>query len=700
VGDGRDGGDGESGPDLAGNGGDELVKKTESDPGAPFAVVGELAAFKLANRAKFETLRARLRKAGCRVTELDLLIAEANCEVPGGSHSLGQADILVALAEAAELFQTPDEEACADIEVNGHRETWLVNSRGFQRWLKRRFHEETGGAASAESVKTAIGVIEARALHDAPVRTVHVRVGELDGKIYLDLCDRNWRVIEVDETGWRIVERPAIRFRRTSDMRALPEPVHGGSIDKLRPLLNIRDDVDGNNDFVLAVAFVLACLRGRGPYPIMVVTGEQGTAKSTRSAMLRSVVDPGKPRLRALPRDERDMVIAARRRLVLAFDNVSGLKYWLSDAACRVASGAGFGTRTLYTDAEEIVFEGARPQIFNGIEDIVDRPDFAERSIFSVCEVIEGKDRKEEDELWAEFDAAHPAILGKLLDAVAVGLERFPDTRPPVLPRMADFAHWAIACETVLWSEGTFIKAYNANILGAVESVLEASPVAGAVRMLMSERKESWKGTATTLLVTLTALVDKKVSESEHWPDSGRALAGRLRRAASFLRQTGIHIGFTREAHTGARLTAITKVIRASGTVSSSESPSPPSPPSPVRIIRPFGEGDGTSPPFVPSPSSTPGNQPNGDGGDGGDGDFKEQEARDAHTLLSAIVTYMATHLQVSSPPGPLFRVLGQPVVDDDDAMGDGLVAIKNDLARHGITVAFERGWVVLERAR
>jgi hypothetical protein len=635
-----------------------------------------LAVLKLNNRAQFETFRGRLRKAGFRVSQLDELIAEINGEPPiGGAHSLGQADILVALAEAAELFQTPDEEACADIEVNGHRETWSVTSRGFKRYLKRRFHEETGGAVTGEALASAIGVIEARALHDTEVRPVHVRVGEHDGKIYVDLCDRRWRALEIDkDRGWRIVERPEIRFRRTPDMRALPEPVKGSSIEALRPLLNIPAGEEGYNDFVLAIAYLLACLRGRGPYPIMVVTGEQGTAKSTRSALLRSVVDPGKPRLRALPRDERDLAISASRRHVLAFDNVSGLKPWMSDAFCRIASGAGFGTRTLYTDAEEIVFEGARPQVFNGIEDIVDRPDFAERSIFSVCGLIEKTKRRREDELWADFDRAHPAILGALLDAITTGLRRVAEIQPPELPRMADFAHWAIACETALWDGGTFMTAYEANILGAVESVLSASPVAGAVRALMDKReregkKEPWKGTATVLHIELTALVDKRVAESESWPDSARALSGRLRRAASFLRQIGIHVSHTHEGHAWTRQTIIARHTSTSGAESFEKTSSAPS-----------ANGTGTA--------------------DGADGEFGKLPLPEVGALLPAAVAYMRTHPQVSSPIGPLFRVLGQLVDDEDeDVMVARLKAIEGDLAKHGIMVTFERGWAVLEQS-
>ena len=550
---------------------DALVAATMENPGAPFApdVVRDLAQLKRGNRVQFESLRTRLKRAGCRVTELDPLIAEEN---DGGRDGRppSQADILVALAEAADLFHTPDDIAYADIEVGSHRETWPIQSRGFRRWLKRRFFEECEGAPNGEAVASAIGVIEAKAQHETPIQEVFVRVGELDGKIYLDLCDAEWRAVEIGETGWRVIDRPDIRFRRSPDMRPLPlpEPEGEGSVDGLRTLLNIpltneggeRNEA-GDADFILAVAFILACLRSRGPYPVMAIGGEQGSAKSTRSAMLRSVVDPRHPRLRSLPRDERDLVVAARNQHVLAFDNISGLRHWLSDALCRIASGAGFGTRELYTDAEEVVFSSSRPIILNGIEETIERPDLAERSLFSTCEPISPDKRKSEEEVWASFDAAHASILGALLDAVATGLKNFPMMkRPPDLPRMADFAHWVIACESALWESGAFLNGYNANIIGAIESVLEASSVAVAVRELMANlakaSKAKWSGTASDLLALLTDLVTERISKSDDWPRNGRALSGRLRRAASFLRRVGINIVFNRDER--ARLIIIT----------------------------------------------------------------------------------------------------------------------------------------------
>jgi hypothetical protein len=124
-----------------------LVEKTAADPGAAFVQVLErLAALKREDRAVFEALRSKLKKAGCRLIALDEAIAEENGD--GGGRGPTQADILIELATSAELFHTPDGTGFADFDINGHRETWPIRSKGFRRWLSRRYFEETAGAPS------------------------------------------------------------------------------------------------------------------------------------------------------------------------------------------------------------------------------------------------------------------------------------------------------------------------------------------------------------------------------------------------------------------------------------------------------------------------------------------------------------------------------------------------------------------------
>jgi hypothetical protein len=531
---------------------DGLAEKTTTDPGAPFTpdVLEELSALKKNDRAAFEALRSRLKKAGCRVTQLDDAIAEENGDV--GGRGPKQADILVALAQPAELFHTQDGTGFADLESNGHRETWPIRAKGFRRWLTRRFFEEIDGAPSSEALQSALNVIEAMAHFDAPERLVHVRVGGLEGRLYLDLGDESWRAVEIDATGWRVIDRPPVRFRRSSGMKPMPTPMRGGSVETLRSFLNVQSDAD----FVLVVTWALACLRDRGPYPVLVLSGEHGSAKSTFSGILRALLDPNTAPLRALPRENRDLFIAASNGHVLAFDNLSGLPDWISDTLCRLATGGGFAVRQHYADQDEVLFDACRPMILNGIEDIVARPDLADRALFLTLEPIPEECRRLEKELWAAFEAERPRILGVLLDAVAKGLAMLPQTRLDKLPRMADFAHWATACETAFWPPGTFEAAYCGNRDDAVAGVIEADPIAVAIRTVMTRGTE-WRGTAADLLGALAAGADERVTKAKSWPDSPRALAGRLRRAAPFLRKIGIKINFFREGRARTRIIQI-----------------------------------------------------------------------------------------------------------------------------------------------
>jgi hypothetical protein len=496
----------------------------------------QLASLKKNDRAAFESLRAQLKEAGCRVTALDDALPKSGNT---GGRDPKQADILIDLAANVELFHAADGTGYADLSINGHRETWPIRSKGFRRWLTRCFFETTGGAPSSEALQSALGVIEAKAHFDAPERAVHLRVGGLGGRLYLDLCDETWRGVEIDITGWRVIDNPPVRFRRASGMKPLPTPMTGGSVETLRSFLNVRSETE----FVLAISWALAVLRDRGPYPVLVLSGEQGSAKSTFSAIMRALLDPNTAPLRALSREDRELFIAANNGHVLAFDNVSGLRAWISDTLCRLATGGGFAVRQLYTDQDEVLFDATRPVILNGIEDIVERPDLADRAVFLTLQAIPEERRRAEAELWAAFEVERPRILGVLLDAVVEGLKRLPETRLRKPPRMADFALWATACETALWPAGTFWSAYCRNRYEAVEGVIEADPVANAVRALVSKRT-AWTGTASELLSELSELTGDSTARSKEWPNSPRALSGRLRRAATFLRKVGIEVEF------------------------------------------------------------------------------------------------------------------------------------------------------------
>ena len=194
---------------------------------------------------------------------------------------------------------------------------------------------------------------------------------------------------EIGPNGWRIAEDPPVRFRRSAGTPPIPLPVRGGSIESLAPFLNLASE----NDFGF-VAWLLGALRAGGPFPVLAIAGEQGSAKTVLSKLLRALIDPNVAPVRALPRDERELFIAASNGHVLAFDNLGGLPPWLSDTFCRLTSGGAFSTRRLFTDQDEILFAAARPIILNGIEEVITRPDLADRAILLTLAPIAERQRR------------------------------------------------------------------------------------------------------------------------------------------------------------------------------------------------------------------------------------------------------------------------------------------------------------------
>ncbi len=450
-----------------------------------------------------------------------------------------QAELLAELAESAYLFHTPAGEAYATIPIEDHRETYPLRAKKFKTWLRFRYFLEYGKAPNAQAVQDTLGVLEGKALFAGDEREVYVRVAGRGDAIYLDLANDKWEVLEITGEGRRLLqsEQAPVRFRRASGMLSLPYPASEGDLTGLRRLLNLPED---GKSWVLILAWLVAALRNVGPYPVLVLVGEQGTAKSTAQRVLRSVLDPNTAPLRTTPREERDLMIAANNGRIVAFDNLSGLPIWLSDALCRLSTGGGFATRQLYTDSDEIIFDATRPVMLNGISDVAGRQDLVDRSLIVEMPMIPEEKRRTEREVFAELERERPAILAGLLSAVSGALQKLPEIKLERYPRMAEFAEWMTAAEEGLgWEAGSFMAVYNENREEAVGSALEGDPVAEAVLSFMGERRE-WTGTAGELLGKLEASANEGTKRAKARPKTPAHLSGRLKRLAPALRAQGL----------------------------------------------------------------------------------------------------------------------------------------------------------------
>ena len=437
------------------------------------------------------------------------------------------------------VWRTSNGDLYVDVRQDGSWRTMPLHPGPrslFGAWLRGVYVSITNGSvAHSRTIDEVVAEFTGRALMTQHPIQDALRVGwGPGGSIWLDLCDGEGTGVEITKEGWRLVKDSPVRFVRGQGMLPLPRPVKGRSLpEELRPLLQTRTE----DDLYLLTGWLLGTLRPSGPYPVLIVTGQAGAAKSSTIRFLRKMVDPHALDMIEPPRSSRDFVASVRHNYVTAVDNISFMPDWLSDNLCRLATGTGaIGGRALYTDFDLSSFVACRPIMLNGIPDFVQRGDLMDRSIHVDLPRLEPEAVKAEKIYWKEVEDAWPRILGSLLDAAVVALRDWDSTVLKESPRMADFARWAVASEKAWTEEGRFMQAYKANRDKATIALVEFSVIGQGIVKIIEDKNNFYGSYAD-----LQALLPLYVPAGQKMPQSPQGLAAELRRIAPSLKVYGIN---------------------------------------------------------------------------------------------------------------------------------------------------------------
>jgi hypothetical protein len=491
------------------------------DP-AVLAALTALSKTRSAARA-LGALLAQLKGVGVDVPALKrALIAagESDKNETDNDEDDSQAVRLLAIAEQYEYFCNEDGTPFALIElpVAGGRtrpEAVRTRAKKTRLFLLHQYALAYGKPPTDTALRGVIEMLEARAVISDEVHPVFIRRARYNGAVYFDRGTPDGSVYEIDKRGWRECARAprGVRFMRAPGMLPLFEAIHVDPRDGLLKLKEVtRFQTD--RDIVLVVGFTLDALGGEGPYSVLVITGEPGSAKSTLARLIGCLVDPRAHSLLSAPKDKRSVYINAFTRSLVAYNNLSFLDKAISDAVCTASEGGSDSGRALYTDDEEASIRAKTPFILVAIDNVVTQGDLADRTLKTALAAIPRGERLTEPQFWKKFEEVGPAILGALFGALCEGLRRYDDLDDSDLPRLATFAKFVTACETAFWPEGTFAAAFEESAATASDDVLAAEPVAEALREFMTD-KEEWKGTAAELLFELEAIVRKPEREAE-----------------------------------------------------------------------------------------------------------------------------------------------------------------------------------------
>jgi hypothetical protein len=484
----------------------------------------------------------------------------------------GIADGVLALMTHVPLVRNEENDVFALVDVNGHREVLPLGGKASAmtdfRMRVLRMTKDAGIARYIpdESWANIWGSLRSDALTGEDEQSVHLRCASHGDRHYVDLCDPQWRVVEISPSGWRVIpgKDAPVLFRRTANMHPLPVPETGGDVDRLWRYVTIAE---AHRPLFLAV--LLSFFRTTLAYPILVLTGMEGSGKTTASRTVGELVDPKKAPTRGLPHASKDLHVRAHNNYLLAMENVSSIGDEMSDTLCRVSTGSGDAARSLYTDMDESVVEYQRPIILEGITFFLNKPDLISRSVHLEIPPLPEGQRRTDAELKARFQADKPRILGALFSLLASALALMPKVPVPGDDiRLLDFAHFGETLYRLLGLSGSPGKVSFVEHLTEVQAetrahAMEASPTAFAlVRYLRDQyevaRKQHeedpvlyphrpvvhyWRGTPGELLDTLT---DRDVLPRgryrEGWVRSAKGMAELLRRFRKPLEEAGITV--------------------------------------------------------------------------------------------------------------------------------------------------------------
>jgi energy-coupling factor transporter ATP-binding protein EcfA2 len=420
--------------------------------------------------------------------------------------------------------------------------------------------------AMSEALQAIRGKAQRSLHHPEPIALRHSPSSSVGafrgaGALEIDLGRTDERVVRVlAAASYEDPEAVSLRdyseryFRRTALTGQMPIPDRGADLEDLEQLRRVLNVADA--DWELVVGWMVAVLLGDIPVPIVLLTGEQGTGKSTAARILVSVVDPSPVPVRAAPKDLEGWIVAASGSRVVALDNLSHVPEWLSDALCRAVTGEGLVRRALYTNSDLAVTSFRRAIILTSIDTGALRGDLGERLVTVELERIDAERRLSEVEIADTLERILPGVFGGLLRTVALILfARADGIRANPRPRMADFADVLAALDHVTgWSS---LDAYRANLHRTMSDLATGDQLAEAIADV-ARRAGTWEGSAADLLAVIAdARPDDKRAA---WPKTPKGLAGAVRRIAPSLRAIGVDVDHRRTG--AARLIVLTSRTR------------------------------------------------------------------------------------------------------------------------------------------
>ncbi|MFA6486140.1 MAG: bifunctional DNA primase/polymerase [Candidatus Magasanikbacteria bacterium] len=412
-----------------------------------------------------------------------------------------------------------------------------IDSREFKDWIFSQYYLNNNKTIGKDTIENVCAHLRMEAQKEMPI-FLNVRIAHCEDNLWFDLGEQ---AVKISATGWEIVSNPPILFKRFRHQQKQVAPERGGNIEELLKFINLKKE----NDQIVFLVYLLSCYICGFPHPVIVLSGLQGSSKSTVFRIMKSLVDPSA--IKTLPPIEniREFTQIASHHWLCLFDNLSKMSNDLSDAFCRACTGEGFSKRVLYSDDDDFIYNIQIPLGVNGINVVANKPDLLDRSLLIELERISETERKTESELSVQFNAIKPKILGACFDTLVKAINIKPQIRLAEKPRMADWAEWGCAiAEALNIGKQKFLDAYSEKLQQQNDEVIKESPLALVLLKMFNDGRTNYiENTPSELLSEMESValdLNIKIEKNWQWPQTPSRLLRMMKIISVNLEKAGL----------------------------------------------------------------------------------------------------------------------------------------------------------------
>lgn len=359
---------------------------------------------------------------------------------------------------------------------------------------------------------------------------------EVCKRIYNDGCQYVYElnaeegtVVWIENGEISIEQIEGIIFRHSANYADQVTPDLDVDYTKLPDYISKHFNIQSDSERKLLALYLVTSFWGLSiNHPILIVTGEKGSSKSTTLRKLERLIDPKTSDLGSIPKGADGLELRLSNAYFVPLDNLSSLSRRRSDTLARSATGGSETKRALYTNMDEIVLDIKAVVALNGVSVVAKESDLLDRSIILNLSRLSSKSIRTEEELWDEFEKDRPAILGCCFQILALALNNKEPIQTEEKIRMSDFH---VACirsaRAIGISEEEVSRILWANQKNVNRYTVDESMVALCVLELMKDR-EKYTDSMTGLLRELKEIAEDNGMSPKVIPETPNHLRIRL----------------------------------------------------------------------------------------------------------------------------------------------------------------------------